>query len=64
MQKQFKVLNSLRAIAALVVVFGHIEPVKSYKSIPNLIDSISPIFQDGHTAVILFFILSGFLISY
>ncbi len=64
MQKQFKGLNTLRAIAALVVVFGHIELIKSYNSIPNLIDSNSPIFPDGHTAVILFFVLSGFLISY
>lgn len=60
----FKGLDGLRAIGALSVVFGHIELIKSEYSIPNLLDL--PFYKNtsGHIGVILFFVLSGFLITY
>ena len=64
MKTHFKGLDTLRAIAALVVVFGHIELFKNNKSIPNLIDNDFILLPSGHIAVILFFVLSGFLITY
>jgi peptidoglycan/LPS O-acetylase OafA/YrhL len=64
MIKYFKGLDTLRAIAALVVVFGHIELLKNGKSIPNLVENDFILFPSGHIAVILFFVLSGFLITY
>lgn len=64
MTNYFKGLDTLRAIAALVVVWGHIELLKQTNSIPNLIDSHFAFFPSGHIAVILFFVLSGFLITY
>ncbi|MFN5982368.1 MAG: hypothetical protein ACK46Y_15215 [Fluviicola sp.] len=60
MIQQLKGLNTLRALAALIVVWGHIEYLKQKAGIPNLIDSDFPVFPDGHIAVILFFVLSGF----
>jgi len=53
-------LDSLRAIAAIVVVTGHVELVKStmfhlpaaFKMMPS-----------GHIGVVLFFVISGFLIT-
>ncbi len=63
----FKGLNEIRAIAALLVFFHHIELYKSREGIVSLYDShllrhfISHI---GHFSVICFFILSGFLITY
>lgn len=64
MTKYFKGLDTLRAIAALVVVWGHIELLKKNASVPNLIDNDFAFFPSGHIAVILFFVLSGFLITY
>lgn len=63
MIKKLKGLDTLRAIAALVVVIGHIELLKKEKVIPNLIDTGIKI-PSGHIAVVLFFVLSGFLITY
>jgi len=64
----FPGLNSLRFFAASAVVFHHVEQYKSWKGQPNIwgttgllgnfIDAI------GHKAVSLFFVLSGFLITY
>lgn len=54
----------MRAFAALIVVIGHIEIFKKNKSIPNLIDNNFLFFPSGHIAVVLFFVLSGFLITY
>ncbi len=57
----FPNLNSLRLAAALIVIVGHIEQFKEHLGLP---------FRPGHTAVeaklgvILFFVLSGFLITY
>ncbi|MFN5982371.1 MAG: acyltransferase family protein [Fluviicola sp.] len=64
MIQQLKGLNTLRALAALIVVWGHVEYLKQKAGIPNLIDSDFSFFPDGHIAVILFFVLSGFLITY
>jgi peptidoglycan/LPS O-acetylase OafA/YrhL len=64
MKAHFKGLDTLRAIAALVVVIGHLEFIKSISGIPNLISHPYIRLADGHIAVVLFFVLSGFLITY
>lgn len=56
-----KGLNTLRAIAALIVVWSHIEFIKGLYDIPQ-IDLW--IFPNAHFSVTLFFVLSGFLITY
>ena len=53
-------LNCLRAIAALVVVWGHIGLLKTRKEIPGDIYWGPP----ADFAVTLFFVLSGFLITF
>lgn len=58
----FKGLDTLRAIAALVVVVYHIEMIKVQKGFTSENDFHQ--FPDGHLGVILFFVLSGFLITY
>ncbi len=64
----FPGLNSLRFLAASAVVFHHVEQYKSWKGQPNIWGTNGPlgIFIDaiGHEAVSLFFVLSGFLITY
>lgn len=60
----FKGIDGLRAIAALAVVFGHIELTKSDFSIPNLMHLPYYKYTSGHLGVVLFFVLSGFLITY
>jgi peptidoglycan/LPS O-acetylase OafA/YrhL len=64
----FPGLNSLRFLAASAVVFHHVEQYKSWKGQPNIwgSDGILGAFIDaiGHKAVSLFFVLSGFLITY
>jgi len=61
----FPGLNGLRFIAALSVIVGHVELIKLEYGIHNFFDSI-PFFHktSGHLGVILFFVLSGFLITY
>ena len=57
-------LDSLRAIAALAVIFGHIEIFKNRAAAPNLLEYFA--FRGnliGHLGVIFFFVLSGFLIT-
>ena len=54
MTNYFKGLDSIRAIAALVVVFGHIEALKKYFLIPNLIDTNFIIFPSAHLSVVFF----------
>lgn len=56
MTKHLKGLDTLRALAALIVVISHIELLKK--------SSIKDAIPSAHTAVILFFVLSGFLITY
>lgn len=62
MTKYFKGLDTLRAIAALIVVWGHIELFKRINGYENLIDN-GCYLPDGHIAVILFFVISGFIIT-
>jgi peptidoglycan/LPS O-acetylase OafA/YrhL len=60
----FKGIDGLRAIGSLTVVFGHIELTKSDFSIPNLLHIPYYKYTSGHLGVVLFFVLSGFLITY
>ncbi len=60
MKTYFKGLDSLRAIAAIAVVIGHIELLKPRSSSQSFLAHL----PDGHLGVILFFVISGFLISY
>jgi peptidoglycan/LPS O-acetylase OafA/YrhL len=61
----FQGLDGLRAIAAILVVIGHIELVKKSFNLVNLQDGGGPfyLYLGGH-AVTFFFVLSGFLITY
>lgn len=61
----FPGLNGLRFLAALSVIIGHVELIKSDYGIYNFKKTI-PFFDKtaGHLGVILFFVLSGFLITY
>ena len=59
MKEHLKGLDTLRAIAALVVVIGHIELIKKNNNITSF--DYAP---SGHIAVVLFFVLSGFLITF
>lgn len=63
----FNGLNELRAIAALCVVFHHLEQYNSQINVINLfgVNGVSYfIINLGKNAVYLFFVLSGFLITY
>jgi peptidoglycan/LPS O-acetylase OafA/YrhL len=60
MKEHLKGLDSLRAIAALIVVFSHLELLKGQNHIENIFEVV----PSGHIGVILFFVLSGFLISF
>lgn len=59
----FPSLNGLRFIAALLVIVHHIEQLKYIYGLPNNFSS-SFIQIIGELGVILFFVLSGFLITY
>lgn len=58
-----KNLNALRAFAAYMVVIHHIEQFKTHFDLPNLWHN-NTIRELGGNAVSIFFVLSGFLISY
>lgn len=58
----FPNLNALRFIAAMLVLFAHTELTKADFGLPNY--SHIPSIIVGHLGVILFFVLSGFLITY
>lgn len=64
---QFKGLNELRAVAAFAVIFHHIELYKSKLSKPSLFTNnhLNYFIEHlGKNAVFLFFVLSGFLITF
>lgn len=61
MALHLKGLDSLRAFAALLVVWSHIEIVKDMYKLPSL---WKPYFPSAHFSVTLFFVLSGFLITF
>ena len=59
--EHLKGLDTLRAIAALIVVWSHIEFIKGLKELPK---NSFIIFPNAHFSVTLFFVLSGFLITF
>ncbi len=60
MKQRIRNLDTFRAIAAIVVMIGHIELFREM----NLGVSIQEYYPSGHTAVMLFFVISGFLITF
>ena len=60
----FPNLNGLRFIAAFLVIIHHIEQFKSISNFENYWDTVPFIGIIGKLGVILFFVLSGFLITY
>jgi peptidoglycan/LPS O-acetylase OafA/YrhL len=59
----FPGLHALRFFAALAVVLGHVELLKSYHGYPSLADHLA-VYELGRIAVTFFFVLSGFLITF
>lgn len=62
-KRYFPNLNGIRSVAALMVLFHHIEQAKAALGIANLYH-LSVIKHMGRLGVGLFFVLSGFLITY
>lgn len=60
MKQLIKNLDTFRAIAAIVVMIGHIELFRKNNFGNSLVDYV----PSGHTAVMMFFVISGFLISF
>lgn len=60
----FPNLNGLRFIAAFLVIIHHIEQLKAISNIENYWGEIPFIGIIGKLGVVLFFVLSGFLITY
>ncbi|MES2618323.1 MAG: acyltransferase [Bacteroidota bacterium] len=60
----FPNLNGLRFIAAAMVIVHHIEQLKSLVNLDSYWEKIQSIFIIGKQGVVLFFVLSGFLITY
>ena len=59
----FPNLNSLRFIAALLVIVHHVEQIRMMFGMENSFEN-KTIELIGRMGVVLFFVLSGFLISY
>lgn len=67
-KKHFKELDSLRGLAAMMVVIYHwihLWPENHYPRVLHLLLTLTPLalFLNGHASVVLFFILSGFVLS-
>jgi len=60
MKQHIKNLDTFRAIAAIVVMIGHIELFRQN----HLGSSWFDVVLSGHTAVMMFFVISGFLITF
>ncbi len=60
MKQRIHNLDTFRAIASIVVIIGHIELFRLNK----LEQSAFNLVPSGHTAVMMFFVISGFLISF
>jgi peptidoglycan/LPS O-acetylase OafA/YrhL len=60
----FPNLNGLRFIAALAVIIHHIEQLKLMTDLPSAFHTSPFISVIGKLGVVLFFVLSGFLITY
>ncbi len=60
----FPNLNGLRFLAAFLVIISHTEQVKNELGLPNIYDTNVFIDHMGNIGVTLFFVLSGFLITY
>lgn len=60
---QFPNLNGLRFIAAALVIIHHVEQFKHFLGLPNY-KSVAFVDLIGKASVVLFFVLSGFLITY
>lgn len=60
----FPNLNGLRFIAAFLVIIHHIEQFKSISNVENYWGKVPFIDIIGKLGVVLFFVLSGFLITY
>jgi len=65
MNRRMEQLDSIRGLASLSVMLHHLSLVTSISAVPFLFWKYSPftIIISGHSAVILFFILSGFVLS-
>lgn len=63
MIKRYEELDSLRGIAAATVVLCHLLPLANFALINKLDKTPFHLLWAGHEAVILFFILSGFVLS-
>jgi peptidoglycan/LPS O-acetylase OafA/YrhL len=61
--KYFPSLNSLRFFAASFVLIGHAESLRAARKIEGNLHDYS-FFNNGQNAVLFFFVLSGFLITY
>jgi peptidoglycan/LPS O-acetylase OafA/YrhL len=59
----FPGLNGLRFLAAMAVAVSHVELIKQYHGMPNVYDAPA-VYELGRLAVTLFFVLSGYLITF
>ncbi|MED0887533.1 acyltransferase [Bacillus mycoides] len=66
MTRRYKELDSLRGIAAIIVLLGHflaLFPILGKKVMYSTFGAYFSTLWQGHSAVIIFFVLSGFVLS-